>query len=320
MIRINNISLMKVLLFLIIISFISSNIEASEYHVGSYNIWVSGSKKSSWENRVDSICNLILFNNFDILGTQEVSLNQLNDMNKRLKEVYLCYGVGRDDGKEKGEQCTIFYKKDKFKLIEGNTIWLSETPEKVSKGWDASYNRILSYAKFKDIRDNTEIWFFNTHLDNIGKKAKIESYKLILDKIEKICPANANIVLTGDFNFNQRSALYKSIANSKLLKDSYKSAKYKWAPTGSLNLLTPPGDFYGFTPEKISWNTYDHIFVSKFAIVSRYGVLNNFFYSDNGKAVTTIDGIDHNNIKTKVIKYHIPSDHYPVSVWLNFNK
>ena len=176
-----------------------NQIYAEEYHFGTFNILVG----KAWSNRIDNISNLILYNNFDIFGTQEVSPDKLKDLNKKLKEVYSYVGVGREDGNNKGEYCAIFYKKDFFTLIDSNTFWLSTTPNIPSKGWDAMYNRICTWAKFKDLRNNRELYFFNTHLDHKGKIAKNESCKLILQKIEEICPANSNIVLTGDFNLNK---------------------------------------------------------------------------------------------------------------------
>ena len=289
-----------------------------EYHIGTYNILVP-SKQSSWPIRLKSMSNLILYNNFDIFGIQEGGINQLKDLEKSFDGIYSFYGVGREDGKEQGEFSAIFYKKKIFKIIEGNTFWLSETPEKSSLGWDAACKRICTWVKLLDLRNKNELYFFNTHLDHKGLKSRSESSKLILKKIEQICSKDSNIILTGDFNVNQHNPTFKSFSNSKYLKDSYSSAKYKWAPTGSY-IGFSGGTFDGFLPERLSWNRLDHIFVSKSANVLRYGILNNYFFTADGKDITDVDWINPNNIKDKTIKAHIPSDHYPVSVFVEFSK
>ena len=85
-------------------------------------------------------------------------------------------------------------------MIESETFWLSETPEKISVGWDAALERICTYARFKDLENNRDFWIFNTHFDHIGVKARSKSVKIILKKIRKINKEKIPILLTGDFN------------------------------------------------------------------------------------------------------------------------
>ena len=130
---------------------------------------------------------------------QEVLHSQLLDLNLSLSE-YSFVGVGREDGKKKGEFCPIFFNTYRFELIESETFWLSETPEKISVGWDAALERICTYARFKDLENNRDFWIFNTHFDHIGVKARSKSVKIILKKIRKINKEKIPILLTGDFN------------------------------------------------------------------------------------------------------------------------
>ena len=92
-------------------------------------------------------------------------------------------GVGRDDGKTKGEYAPIFYRKDRFKLLRSGNFWLSENTIKPNKGWDAAYIRICTWGEFKDKTDKFKFWFFNLHMDHIGVVARRESAKLILSLI-----------------------------------------------------------------------------------------------------------------------------------------
>lgn len=115
--------------------------------VASYNIRQANSHDSirgnGWGQRCPVIAQLIQYHDFDIVGTQECFIHQLNDLKKELPG-YDYIGVGRDDGKEKGEYAAIFYRTDKFDVIEKGNFWLSETPDVPSKGWDAVLPRICS--------------------------------------------------------------------------------------------------------------------------------------------------------------------------------
>ena len=70
---------------------------------------------------------------------------------------YSYIGTGRD-GVGKGESSNIYYKQDRFKLKEQNTFWLSETPDTISKGWDAAYRRVCTYGLFKDKKTRKIFW------------------------------------------------------------------------------------------------------------------------------------------------------------------
>ena len=118
-------------------------------NVMSFNIRYDNPEDSldNWQYRKDRAANAIRFYDVDILGTQEVLHNQLEDLKQRLPE-YGVIGVGREDGKEKGEYSALWYKKDRFNLLDSGYFWLSETPEVAgSKGWDGACERIASWAK-----------------------------------------------------------------------------------------------------------------------------------------------------------------------------
>src|SRR5690606_33444921 len=107
--------------------------------VGTYNLRldIESDKDNRWANRSAVVNNLIRFHDFDILGTQEAFDHQLKDV-LTILPYYDVYGKGRDDGVKAGEHSAIFYKKDKFQLLDKGDFWLSETPETPSLGWDAT--------------------------------------------------------------------------------------------------------------------------------------------------------------------------------------
>lgn len=307
MIKQNKKSLVFIFIYIIVFFLGTTIVEGSEYHIGTYNILVAN-KKTSWDKRKENLCNFILFNDYDIFGTQEVSPDQLVFFNNNLKSIYSNFDVGQNV-KNNDEHCTIFYKTKKFELLDGNTFWLSETPDKISKGWDASINRICTWVRLKDKNNNNEIWFFNTHLDNKGAKSREESCKLILKKIKELCPKDANIVLVGDFNVYYNNPVLKPITESQILKDTYTAANYKWTPTGTFNA----NSF-----DKINIACIDQVFVSKTSNVLRYGILNNNSFVIDDKPVTDIRKITANDYKNKTINTLPLSDHYPVSVFVDF--
>ena len=157
--------------------------------VASYNLRnANGSdsaKGNGWGQRYPVIAKMVQYHDFDIFGTQECFIHQLKDMKEALPG-YDYIGVGRDDGKEKGEHSAIFYRTDKFDVIEKGDFWLSETPDVPSKGWDAVLPRICSWGHFKCKDTGFEFLFFNLHMDHIGKKARVESAYLVQDKMKEL--------------------------------------------------------------------------------------------------------------------------------------
>lgn len=194
-------------------------------------------------------------------------------------------GVGRDDGKDKGEYSAIFYKKDKFKVLESATFWLSETPDKAGMGWDAACNRICTYALFKHRESKQKFWMFNTHFDHIGVEARKNSTILIVEKIDEINTERYPVILTGDFNMEPNNENIKFLLNN--LRDSKTISKNKFGPDVTFN---------GFYFDQPVNKRIDYIFVSNSISVNKYAVLS--------------DSWD--------LKY--PSDHFPVFVSIKLNE
>ena len=156
-------------------------------NVMSFNIRYDNPEDSldNWRYRKDRVANAIHFYDVDILGTQEVLHNQLEDLKLRLPE-YGVVGVGREDGKEKGEYSALWYKKDRFNVLDSGYFWLSETPEVAgSKGWDGACERIASWVKLQDKVSDKEYFALNTHLDHVGGMARREGISLMLDRVNE---------------------------------------------------------------------------------------------------------------------------------------
>jgi len=259
-------------------------VEAQTVKVMTYNIRldVASDGVNQWSNRTEKLPSLIKKYDPDLIGLQEAMHHQLMTILEKLPE-YRHIGVGRDDGKEKGEYSAILYKKDRFDLLYQKTSWLSETPNVPgSKNWDAAITRVVTRGRFLDKKSGKEFLYFNTHFDHIGKEARRNSSSIILDLVrsEKGTKATPAIV-TGDFNSPPEETAYQVMASSEIVFDA--------RPAGSNE-----GTFCTFDVNGPPCRLIDYIFHSREYKSSNYQVI-----KDN-------DG-----------KYY-PSDHLPVMVELSF--
>ena len=216
----------------------------SEIKVMSYNIRLSsGTIKADsiyhWEHRKQASLNLMHEENPTVFGLQEACPDQMDYMVENLPE-YGYIGVGRDDGKRKGEFMSIFYKKEEVEFIDGGTFWLSETPDQVSKGWDAACFRTCTWAILKKKDTGKKFVYMNTHLDHMGKVAREESIKLIVERAEKLTGGKLPVFITADFNSPTSNAIFKPMQEAML------DARVEAPVTddrGTLNCwgTTPPG-------------------------------------------------------------------------------
>lgn len=181
-------------------------------------------QSNNWQFRKDTVTRFIQAQDMDIVGMQEVLHNQLEDLLQRLPG-YKSIGVGRDDGKTKGEYAPILYKEDRFEVLDSNTFWLSQYPDSIGFiGWDGACTRIATWAKMKDRQSGKIFMAVNTHFDHVGVTARREGALLIIRKIKEIV-GDRPAVLTGDFNVNDQSEAYRTItSNAFVLKDAAKIA------------------------------------------------------------------------------------------------
>lgn len=222
---------------------------------------------NQWSNRKDMASNALVFYDVDICGAQEVLHHQLTDMLERLPG-YASVGVGREDGKTKGEYSPILYKKDRFTLLDSGNFWLAEelnTPG--IKGWDAACERIATWAILKDNQTGISFFVLNTHLDHMGKIARHESAELLLNQINQL-GTNLPVIVTGDFNATPDDdpiLVLMNTENPKALKHTRDLAALTYGPDWTFHN-------YGKIPfRKRDW--IDYIFVKGNFEVLTNGVL-----------------------------------------------
>ncbi len=191
----------RIVFCLLFLAIVVQDLGADSLNVMSWNIRYNNPSDgfNAWSNRKEWVAEIISQNSTDIAGFQEVLVGQLEDLKKSLPEMET-YGVGRDDGKNGGEFSPIFYRRDRFELLEKSTFWLSPTPDKIgSKGWDAALPRIASWIKLKDRQSGVVFCVINTHFDHRGATARTESAGVILKQVREQF-VGLPVILTGDFN------------------------------------------------------------------------------------------------------------------------
>jgi endonuclease/exonuclease/phosphatase family metal-dependent hydrolase len=205
----------------------------------SYNIRYDNPSDSlnNWSQRKKSISDFLMQQQADFIGLQEVLVNQLIDLDSMLNQqpvpAYSWVGVGRDDGKQVGEFCPIFYNNKNYKLLAWETRWLSETPNRPSKSWDAALPRIATIAKFLEFKTRREFVIINTHLDHQGEQARFKSSKLLFSWIDTLLQQSTPVLLLGDFNADRKSNPVRWLLTSQQL--SMANAKINPNERGTFN-------------------------------------------------------------------------------------
>lgn len=179
-----------------------------------------------WGNRKKQMIDFVNKEKLDVVCFQEVSISQLNDLEKSLTD----YGfAGKKTRKVKGEGYKpILYRKKVFTCLDEGSFWLSETPDSVgSKGWDAKHPRRASWVKLKCKKSGKTFCVVNTHLDNVGKIARQKGMELIKNRL-KSTSDSIPVVLCGDMNCSSTSTAYCSALNDEfMMNDAYQIAKVR---------------------------------------------------------------------------------------------
>lgn len=260
--------------------------EYTDISVISFNIRVDNAADGTnvWRNRRDAVVTMIERERPMLLGLQEAQPHQITYLSEHCPD-YAWYGLGRDTGKvppatdsyAAEETMAIFWRTAELELLDKGTFWLSETPDQVSKGWDASYRRTCTWAGFRHKKSGQTCYFFNTHLDNDGKVAREESIKLLVSRMKTINSKRRVSFLTADFNSNVTDACFAPL--HVYMRDARANA--------------------AVSDDYPSWNGYG----------TSTGRLDHVFFSG--------DNCTAREFRTLRGDYGVPyiSDHYPVAAW-----
>lgn len=268
-------------ILVLILAFMSlCSAAAQTLKVMTYNIRldVETDGDNAWEYRRNFLSDQIRFYEPDILGIQEGLPHQVVYLQEKLAS-YDSEGFGRE-GKGKGESTHIFFKKDRFRKLHGQTFWLSATPDTISMGWDAACHRVCTAILLQENQSMQYFWVLNTHLDHMGELARVNGVALILQKIKTLNAEGYPVILMGDFNALPESEVVRTVTSE--LIDSWSVVEGR--PFG------PEGTFNGFRFQEPVRKRIDYIFLSA---------------RDSWKVLKHAVLSDSRNL-------HYPSDHFPV--------
>ncbi|MDB6153979.1 MAG: Endonuclease/Exonuclease/phosphatase family protein [Chthoniobacteraceae bacterium] len=230
------------------------NLPKEALRVMSFNVRNSGAKDggNDWKSRKALFEETIRKFDPDLLGLQEVLADQHDEIEAMFPD-YTMVGVARDDGIRQGEWSAILYRTSRFEPHRSGNFWLSNSPEEPGKkAWDAACVRICTWTALKDRLTGGELLHANTHFDHVGTVARINSSKLIGDRLSKLAGNEAAVILTGDFNCTEDDAAYKLLTDRDdglTLADSYREIHAERSPDEA--------SFHGFKPliagSRIDW-------------------------------------------------------------------
>jgi len=211
----------------------------------SYNLYYA----DITDTRAEHVLSLIRKYHPDTLGVQEATGGWMNRLERNLGDEYDYVALGRDEH-DTGERNAIFYRKDLFTLLDSGILWLSETPDVVSKYDESGCNRILTYALLERIPDGENILLVNTHLDNLLESVRLKQAKVLSVFLDEY--GDYPTVLTGDFNTGPTSSVLTNLAMSGMQASYLFSGIDKMVPThedgGFLDyILLSEDDFEGLS-------------------------------------------------------------------------
>ena len=255
--------------------------------VMTYNLrYASTNPPNDWPSRRPLVREVIEQLAPDIMGTQEGLFEQLKDIAQDAPE-YRWFGVGRDDGRLEGEFMAIFYRADRLRPLSTNHFWLSDTPEMAgSSTWGNQNRRMVTWAKFRDLKTQKEFYALNTHFDHQIQRAREKSAELIVSRIRKL-EESIPLLLLGDFN----AAAGTNKAYHLLVQDDFLRDTWTLAATRRGEEF---GTFNGFKEMKKGGPRIDWILARGNVSVIATEIVT---FSRNGQ---------------------FPSDHWPVAAWLSF--
>lgn len=242
----------------------------------SYNVYIKGSGEKSPENRTDEVVANIRKYNPDSFGLQEADEGWMERLPAELTD-YAYVGIGRNSDEGGGEASPVFYKKDKYELLDSGTFWLSKTPEKASKAWDAMFKRICTYAILKNKETGFTYAHFNAHFDHMGVIARSESVAVVAKKVKEIAP-DIPVVFSGDFNDEEGGDAY-----NRVLESGFKDTKYLAETADNC------GTYHGYSELVEKEKPIDYIFVNGY-----------------------VSAVKSYKVDTEQINGIFPSDHHPV--------
>ncbi len=263
---------------------------AADLGVMSFNIryGTANDGENRWPLRRDFLMDVVRQDNADVIGLQEALHDQIVEMTTALP-AYGVIGVGRDDGKTRGEYAAILYRRNRFHVAESGTFWFSDTPSTVaSTSWGNTITRICTWARLVD-RQGGAFWVFNVHLDHQSQPSRERSTAVLAERIRARANPGEPVIVTGDFNVGENNPALPVLVGgaTPLLVDTFR----RLHPTA-----TEVGTFTGFDATRTAGDKIDYVLVTPGVDVLKAAIIR-----------TAKDG-------------RLPSDHFPVTATLRLSR
>ena len=246
-------------------------VAAPDLHVMTYNIrrrfvrYRPGSP-DRWPTRKTLVERILSTEQPTLLGVQEALAVQVDAVSEALGPRYRSVGLGRDPS-GRGERCPIYYDAERLELTEWKQLALSATPEQHgSRSWGNMTRRVLVTADFRDVATGARVIAFNTHFDHLSWRSRLHSARLVVRLAEEARTADgdAAIVVTGDFNAHERSAVHRALTAGGILRDAWEIADEQITPQW--------GTFSNYRRRRPGGKRIDLILVGKGVQVTRTGI------------------------------------------------
>lgn len=192
-----------------------------------------------WELRKPKALQALKKRKPDIIGLQEALDFQVEEVRTAFKG-YESIGVGREDGKAKGEFSAIVYNAARFRALRSDTVWLSETPNVPnSMHWGNRITRICTWAYFHDFKSGRYFYLFNMHLDHESQPSREKSIQLVLKRIADRSTADS-VLVTGDFNVGEANPVVAAMKGGGFL-DTFRVTNPSESSVGTFHGFREPG-------------------------------------------------------------------------------
>lgn len=179
-----------------------------EVKVMSFNIryGTANDGENRWPNRHEMVFDVIRNHKSDVVGLQEALKFQIDEILEAVPGFGMV-GVGRDDGKTKGEYSAILYDRNRFKEDESGTFWLSDTPNVPgSITWGNACTRICTWVRLVEKTTGKAFYAFNIHLDHVSQPSRERAAVLMAQRIRGREHPDP-FVVTGDFNVGENNSV-----------------------------------------------------------------------------------------------------------------
>jgi endonuclease/exonuclease/phosphatase family metal-dependent hydrolase len=214
--------------------------------------------ENRWANRRGFLIDVLKEHDADLVGLQEALDGQIRELLGELA-AYGLIGVGRDDGRRRGEYAGILFRRDRFNVSDSGTFWFSDTPDVIaSRSWGNTITRTCTWARFVD-RDGRAFWHLNVHLDHQSQPSRERSTELLAERIAARRHQAEPVIVTGDFNVGEDNGAIAMLLAAREgrpapLVDTYRARHPDEKVVGT---------FSGFVMDQTNGPKIDHVLVSR---------------------------------------------------------